>query len=229
LQPGGSFTQYRKGSDELLDERGGLLSEEKANETPPHRQKRKSTNLIDEDDTVCVEMMRLGGCLALKENSFSQPPRSDSSFSHSHALPNHDILNKPKVSTSTSLGTSATSILSAFDPSRNSLPDSSSSFHQPFPHHRSELKVSFQNQDHDEAPLARLSEYSDDLSSARTVAWDRRTFQSQQHHHHHQDHPDEEQSYVDDDHQEGQGNVSPRDELSEEVTNLIIFFLSLLC
>jgi hypothetical protein len=227
LQAGGSFTQYRKGSDEV-DERGSLLSEEKNGTNQlTHRQQRKSTNLIDEDDTVCVEMMRLGGCLALKENSFSQPPRNDSSFSQSRTLPSHDSVNKPpkgygNVSTSTSLGTSATSLLSTFDPSRNSfqnvsptdehLPDSN---HQPPIHQRSDLKVSFQ--DHDSA-LSRLSEYSDDLSSAKTVAWDRRTFQQQQQQQQSRHLDPAEQSYVDD---QADDENSPPTELSEEVCSIL--------
>jgi hypothetical protein len=198
---GDSFTAYRKGSDDAADELGGLLSEEqKTSSGLTHR--RQSKNLIDEDDVICVEMMRRGGCLSAKESSFSQPSYSgrfedshSSAISHSKAGGDHNashdgFKSKPSgtASTATSLGT--TSFLSSLDPTRNSFMNGSlpNEYLGTLPSpgaapgtlggEQSDMKVSFHSQrDHD--GLSRVSEYSDDMSSARTIAWNRQTFESQ--------------------------------------------------
>lgn len=189
--------QYRKRSDDAADELNGLLSgeERKNNSIGLTHRRQQSKTLIDEDDVICVEMMRRGGCLSAKDSSFSQHSLSED---HRNTLPNSKIgdhrtsndaflKSKPSgtASTATSFGT--TSFLSSLDPARNSFINGShpneylGSIPSPAPTGRSEMKVSFQQQDLDrDTGLSRVSEYSDDMSSARTIAWNRPTFESQQ-------------------------------------------------
>jgi hypothetical protein len=205
IQPD-SFTAFRKGSDDAADELGGLLSREerKENNGLTHRRQQSKT-LIDEDDVICVEMMRRGGCLSAKESSFSQPSSSfrdedqRGALSHSktgdHRSSNDGFLkSKPSVTASTATSFGTTSFLSSLDPTRNSFINGShpneylGSHPSPAaPTGRSETKVSFQSpsqqQQHEldyETGLSRVSEYSDDMSSARTIAWNRQTQMEQQ-------------------------------------------------
>lgn len=200
IQPGGSFVAHRKGSDDA-EELGGLLAEEKLNQDGGR------TLLIDEEDVICVEMMRFGGCLAPKSNSFAAP-----SSTHSRPKNNQpDGFTKSKsgtASTSTSLGTSATSLLYSLDHSRNSFPNSPHPqeymIRQEPPRHPSVLPPTVQENE----GLSRVSEYSDDISSARTVAWDRRTFESHR--------PRNEQSYTDDQSTEGMNRVTFNEDIMDE-------------
>lgn len=223
IQPDGSFVAHRKGSDDA-EELGGLLAEEKSN------QRSGRTLLIDEEDVICVEMMRFGGCLAPKTNSFSEHSRNESILRSRSKNDHPEGFTKPKASgtasTSTSVGTSATSFLLSLDSSRNSFPNSPhlQEYMQP-----STLPPVRYSQQHENEALSRVSEYSDDFSSARTVAWDRRTFETQHHRN--------EQSYTDEQSTEGMNRVTFNDdiiennpypsEISEEVLLSNFFFLKI--
>lgn len=206
---------------------------------------------MDEDDVICVEMMRLGGCLAPKtpENSFSTINNNSSldKYPLQQSLnrnSDHNNNNNPKDpsgneinyaknhSIATSLATSSTSY---FEPNRFSFPNGQNIEYDPTEtlnhssHHnldsdnngrnvKSDLKVSFIDPN-DNTDLSRISEAYSDLSTARTVAWNRKTNDSL--HHHHTNINDSE-SYLDD---QSNGHMTPnyshdhplQDERHEEV------------